>query len=392
MSHLEAPGSEDRADWRAYAEKLDAEGDPRGQAILLEHRLETGEGDAAGLVHAYRRVERRWGLDGLREDGSWRFTWSRGFLDEARFRAAPHSRPHRGALVERLRAAHEGAALLDATTADAADPERWEAALIEALLRHPAAARLRRLDLRLADHHHSAARAAAALAARRREHLAELRFGHAFTYLYEDATTSTGARFDPMSRYDTGFAGDETAALWEALPALRTLEVEGALLFHWIGGDALTDLTLHGAVRSDGGVLPGSSARFPRLPNLAALTVRIESDVHGTACPVEQLDELTVEAYPALRSLDLGGAHFDDGDLGVLRALADSPVLPGLTRLRVRSLAVEGWEADGEPLAALAELAPRFAHLALSVAGDVAVEGAEASEVAALLRLTPWQS
>ncbi|ROO84507.1 hypothetical protein EDD29_2034 [Actinocorallia herbida] len=385
MSHLEAPGSEVWAEWREYAEKLDAEGDPRGQAILLEHRLRTGEGDAAGLVQAYRRVERRWGLDGLREDGSWRFTWSRGFLDEARFRAAPHSRPRRGALVERLAASSAGA-----DPADAADPERWEAALIDALLRHPAAARLRRLDLRLTDHHHSAGRAAAALAEHRRDHLAELRFGHAFEYLYEDATTSTGARFDPMDHYDTGFAGAETEALWAALPALRTLELEGALLFHWVGGEGLTDLRLHGAVRSDGGVLPGSSARAVTLPNLASLAVETESDVHGTECPVEQLEELTAGAYPALRSLDLARAHFDTGDLQVLRALADTSVLPGLTRLRVRSLEVSPHDADGDPLAGLAELAPRFAHLALSVAGAVAVEGADPAEVAATLPLAPW--
>ncbi|MBW8485773.1 hypothetical protein [Actinomadura parmotrematis] len=348
----DAPESDDWNAWRAYAEALAEADDPRGAAILTE-------ADGAD----YREVERQWGLDGLRDDGSWHFTWARGFIDRARFRLAPETAPQRRELVERF-----------AAGADVDDPERWESVLIEALLSHPAAARLRGLELHLTDVHHSARRAAEALAARRRERLTDLRFGYGFTYLYEDVRTSTGGRVDPMDHYDAGFVGDATDALWRALPALRTLAVEGALLFHWIAGDALTDLRLRGAVLSDGAVFPGSRPGTVTLPNLAALTLEIGTDVHGTACPVEQLDELDAAGYPALRSLDLGAAEFDASDDDVLAALAASSVLPQLERLRVRSLDVED----------AAELAPRFAHLDLSAAGPVSDDAAD------VLPIVPW--
>lgn len=54
---------------------------------------------------------------------------------------------------------------------------------------------------------------------------------------------------------------------------------------------------------ADGAVLPRSA------PGIVTLTLEIEPDVFGTACPVEQLDTLDPAGYPALRHLDLGHAE-----------------------------------------------------------------------------------
>ncbi|GAA0961566.1 hypothetical protein [Actinocorallia libanotica] len=299
-------------------------------------------------------------FDGLRADGSWRLTWSGGLIEEAVFRLVPETASGRRALVERL-------------GADASDPEQWEAALIEALLTDPASAGLRGLELHLTDFHHSARRAARALAGRRREQLTSMYFGHDFTYLYENGTTSTGGTFDPLGRLHEGFADDTGSGLWEALPALRELTAEGGLLFDDIDGDALaslTELRLRGAVLADGAVFPR------RAPGVVTLALEIGSDVFGTACPVEQLDELDPVGYPALRHLDLSCAEFDAGDFATLRTLAESPILPQLESLEIKSLWIEEHETDGDPLEALAELAPAFAHLALTVADGVDIEDA----------------
>ncbi|MFC5665781.1 hypothetical protein ACFP3U_22705 [Kitasatospora misakiensis] len=185
VDEVPVPVSEDWADWLGYARALSEVGDPRGEAIRLEHR--GAPADDAELVAVYRQVERECGLDGLRADGSWRFGWSRGFLDNAVFRPAEETAPGRRALVVRLLAElpHSGAH-------DPDDPEQWEAALVDVLLRHPAAGRLRTLELHLEDHHHSAGRAAEALAARQRPRLAELYLGHHFDTLFELHRTSAG--------------------------------------------------------------------------------------------------------------------------------------------------------------------------------------------------------
>ncbi|WP_191864132.1 hypothetical protein [Embleya scabrispora] len=380
------PTSEDWDAWCGYAQSLVEKGDPRGAAILLEYRHRKEQADVAELADAYRTVERWWGLDGLRADGSWQFTWSRGFLDKARFRAAPLTRPQRRALVERVLAERLPAADVDGVT-----PEQWEGVLIDALLSHPAAGRLRGLRLHLTDYHHSARSAAVSLAGRRRDRLISMYFGYDFQHLYESGPTSTGGWIDPMDHYDEGFVGAATAAVWQSLPSLRSLTIEGALLFHWVGVDALTDLRLRGAVISDGSVLPGSEPDFVTLPGLVSLELEILPDVHGAECPIEQLDGLEAAGYPRLRNLDLGRARFDAGDHGVLAALKKSSILPQLESLRIRGLDISRYEVDGEPLAALAELAPYFAHLDLSVAGDIAVEGADRSDVDRVFPTVPWR-
>ncbi|MFJ1707004.1 hypothetical protein [Kitasatospora sp. NPDC088346] len=81
--------------WLAHADALTAADDPRGEVIRLEHACDTAGGDRALLAAAYTDLERRLGLDGLRQDGSWTFTWSRGHLDGARFDLAEHTRPDR---------------------------------------------------------------------------------------------------------------------------------------------------------------------------------------------------------------------------------------------------------------------------------------------------------
>ncbi|MER7706807.1 hypothetical protein ABTX81_28405 [Kitasatospora sp. NPDC097605] len=103
-------------------------------------------------------------LRGLRADGSWRFSWSGGVLDEASFRLAPGDGPRRRALVERLLTVQPLTERQDGGPVDVDDPEQWEGVLIAAVLAHPVSSRLRALDLRLTDYHHSAERAASALA------------------------------------------------------------------------------------------------------------------------------------------------------------------------------------------------------------------------------------
>ncbi|MFJ9608962.1 hypothetical protein ACIRS1_21750 [Kitasatospora sp. NPDC101176] len=355
--------------WLAYAQRLSDAGDPRGAAIRLEHRCGSAGGtdqDREQLAAAYREVERRLGLGALREDGSWRFTWSRGFLDEACFRLAGDTRAQRGELVGRLRSECPAPAA-GPEGPDPADPEQWEGALIGALLAHPAARRLRVLELHLTDYHRSAEPAARAVAARPFPRLEHLYFGYGFEFLYEDGTASTGRRLDPLEHHDRGLV---QTAMWGSLPALRTLELEGAFLFHSVDHDGLTRLRVRGPAVSDGSVFA-----LGHLPELASLEVDFGCDVFGVGCPVEQLDELAAAPYPALRHLDLGRVEFDAPSIEVLSALADSPVLAGLESLALRELAVGGGDDLEDPRAALAELAPRFAHLTLRVDGPIAVEG-----------------
>lgn len=286
-------------------------------------------------------------IDMLHEDGSWRCELVDGMVDEAVFRLDPQTAPARRDLVARLLDGRDPGRL--------ADPERWESVLIEALLADPAAARLRVLRLHLTDYHHSAAAAARALAGSVRTHLEELYFGYDFTYLLEHSRTSTGGRIAPERWLPDGFAHDVEAGMWEALPALRTLIAEGAFLFDQIGGDALTEARLRGAVLSYGGVFPDAA------PALVSLTVETGTDVHGVACSADLLSsELTPAAMPHLRHLDLGAAQFDATDLEVLEALAESPILPQLETLVLRSLELDDDEEEA------AALLGGFAHLQLS--------------------------
>ncbi|WP_327074776.1 hypothetical protein OG196_35925 [Kitasatospora purpeofusca] len=260
VDEVPVPVLEDWADWLVYARALSGAGDPRGEAIRLEHR--GAPADDVQLAAVYRQVERECGLDGLRADGSWRLGWSRGFLDTAVFRLTEQNGPAEGsgpaeetgpteetgprrrALVLRLLAElpHSG-------VHDPDDPEQWEAVLVDVLLRHPAAGRLRRLELHLTDHHHSAGRAAAALAARQRPRLAELYLGHHYDTLFELHRTSTGRPLE-VERYlhDPVVPHEAGRALWPALPALRSLELEGAFLFDDVVHEELTHLRTRGAV------------------------------------------------------------------------------------------------------------------------------------------------
>ncbi|WP_063764340.1 hypothetical protein [Kitasatospora purpeofusca] len=379
VDEVPVPVSEDWADWLVYARVLSEAGDPRGEAIRLEHR--GAPADDPELAALYRQVERDCGLDGLRADGSWRLGWSRGFLDTAGFRLTEGTGPadgtarRRRALVVRLLAElpHGGGH-------DPDDPEQWEAALVDVLLRHPAAGRLRTLELRLTDHHHSAGRAAAALAARRRPRLAELYLGHHYDTLFELHRTSTGRPLE-VERYlhDPVVPHEAGRALWPALPALRSLELEGAFLFDDVVHEELTHLRTRGAVFSDGSLFGTST------PGLVALEVEIDDDVHGTVGSNLQLEELAPAGYPRLRHLDLGAATFEPEEAGDLVVLAEHPLLPQLESLTVRELVIEDTDAERDPLAVLTALVPRFAHLELRVAGAIEVEGAEGGELERVL-------
>ncbi|WP_344653559.1 hypothetical protein [Cryptosporangium japonicum] len=249
-------------------------------------------------------------VQALLADGSWR-------LDDtgaAVFRLAPDSAARRRELVEQL-------------GADPSDAEQWESVLIEALLTDPATAGLRELELHLTDYHHSARRAAEAIATVPRDRLTSLTFGHDFTYLYAPATTSTGAKFDPLDRLHEGFVHDSRNGLWEALPALRTLTVGGALLFDDIRSDTLTSLTVRGVPLSDGSLVPTAA------PALESLRLDVPTDVFGVACPVLQLEELTPSRFPRLRRLDLSRCDFDTSDGEVDEILRATGMAGQLTAL-----------------------------------------------------------
>lgn len=354
--------------WLAYADVLTDAGDPRGEAIRLEHRCATEGGDPALAAAAYADVERQLGLDGLRADGSWRFTWSRGFVDEASFRLAEDTRSRRRDLVDRLTLD-----LPHTATVDPTDPERWEGVLIDALLSHPLAHRLRDLELHLTDWHHSAEHAASALASRIRPRLERLCFGYDFELLYAPGQTSTGGRIDPLDHHHTGLVRTD---VWGALPALRTLELEGAFLFGSVCHDGVRRLRVRGPVVSDGALFD-----LGVTSGVTSLEVEIGTDVFGCLCPVGQLDELRAADYPALEHLDLSRAEFDASPYEVLETLAESSVLPRLRSLTIGELTIEREDLDGDPSAALAELVDRFAHLELIVDGIVDVEGVEDEEV-----------
>ncbi|MFJ8039821.1 hypothetical protein ACIRBX_04795 [Kitasatospora sp. NPDC096147] len=313
-------------------------------------------------------------LDLLRADGSWQLTEVDGVLESAVYRHTPGA--ERGALVERLVAG-------GAATVDPGDPEQWEGALIEALLSHPAADGLTGLELHLTDYHHSAEHAAAALARRERPRLHHLHLGNAFEYLFEDGLTSTGRPLDPLERHGAALVRTEP---WAALPALRSLELEGAFLVDAIDHPGLTRLRTRGAVISDGSVFsPG------RLPALTDFAVSLESDVFGVACSIDQVAELGAGRFPALRRLDLGLVEFDSHAFDTLAAFAGSPLLPQLESLTLRSLELERWHcaeaADPEPAVVLAALAPAFAHLTLRVVGPVTVESDDPARADAALAL-----
>ncbi|MED7954630.1 hypothetical protein [Streptomyces sp. BE303] len=368
----DVPETDDAEAWFTYADVLTAAGDPRGAAIRLEHACDADGGAAGGdrarLAGLYAEVERQLGLDGLRTDGSWRFTWRRGFLDEARFALAEDTGAGRRALVEGLLADHPWVAAVDLT-----DPECWEGALIDAVLSHPVAHRLRVPELRLTDYHHSAEHSARSLAGAPRPRLEHLSFGYGFEFLYEDGRTSTGGRIDPMDYHGDGLV---QTAPWDSLPALRTLELQGAFLLGSILHDGLTRLRVRGPATGDGAYFDLGSTR-----GVESLVVEAECDVFGGCCPVEQLDELTTAGFPALKHLDLGGSEFDATSFELFSALAESPILPQLESLTLPDLRIGRSDCEGEPLVVLSRWAPSFAHLALGVRGTVDVEGADGPEV-----------
>ncbi|MFJ5234867.1 hypothetical protein ACIQBJ_33890 [Kitasatospora sp. NPDC088391] len=372
MSLFDAPAvpeSDDWEAWLAHADLLTREGDLRGEAIRQEHHREHGDADPSRLTAAYAEVERQLGLDGLREDGSWQFTWSRGFIDEACFRLAEDTRPHRRSLVERL--------LTDrprTTTIDPADPEQWESALIDALLAHPATHRLRTLELHLTDYHHSGEHSAISLAGRRRPRLERMYYGYGFTYLCEPGETSAGKVLDPEDHMGTGVVSAEAGeALWRSLPALRTLELDGGFLFNDVEHETLTRLRIRG--------YPFTRSMFPSgTPNLVSLEVDVRENVHGVHLLNDVLDELTPQRFPKLRNLDLGNADFDPEEGTDFLVLADSSLLPQLEHLRIKNLVIEEEYCEGEPLDALRELAPRFAHLGSFLADEIYIEDTAAND------------
>ncbi|MFD8756485.1 hypothetical protein ACFV0O_36735 [Kitasatospora sp. NPDC059577] len=290
-------------------------------------------------------------LEALRHDGSWQFTPAAdGTPDRAVFRLDPATRPGRRDLVRRL-PAHAPGPGGGAAPADPSDPEQWEGVLVAALLAHPAADRLRVLDLRLTDYHRCAEPVAAALAARPRPRLEHLSFGYGYRHLYEDAEGTAGTRIDPLDFHGEGLVQSD---VWPALPALRTLELEGAFLFHAVDHDGLTHLKVRGPACSDGAVFA-----LGHTPAVESLTVEVGCDVFGVTLSPDQLGELTADRYPALRRLDLARTEFDADPHEVLAALADCDVLPQLDTLTLDARTAGARTPD---------LAPRFAHLDLRTA------------------------
>ncbi|MER6174411.1 hypothetical protein [Streptosporangium sp. NPDC001681] len=105
------------------------------------------------------------------------------------------------------------------------------------------------------------------------------------------------------------------------------------------------------------------------------------SDIFGCPCSLDQLDELDAFQFPNLKELDLSQADFNATSYELFSALADSSVLPQLEQLSIGNLTIDQADCEGDPLATLAELAPRFAHLDLHVDDVIDIEGADEEEV-----------
>ncbi|MEU9129364.1 hypothetical protein AB0D08_14875 [Kitasatospora sp. NPDC048540] len=117
--------------------------------------------------------------------------------------------------------------------------------------------------------------------------------------------TSAGRRIDPLGFHGEGLVRTD---IWDAVPALRTLELEGAFLFHSVDHEHLTTLRVRGPVISDGSVFA-----VGRTPALASLAVEI---------PVAHLD-----AQPGDERLDLGRGLLDSVGLTLELDSMNSPRL-----------------------------------------------------------------
>ncbi|MEV6072203.1 hypothetical protein AB0L82_37160 [Nocardia sp. NPDC052001] len=159
----------------------------------------------------------------------------------------------------------------------------------------------------------------------------------------------------------------------------HTIAVRGALL-EQLGGDA-SDPEQWEAALIDALLTDPASAELRRLElhltdfhHSARRAARARAWIRH-----EQLTALDPAGFPALRHRDLGAAEFDTDDYDTLVTLAESPLLPQLESLTLRSVYIHEHDIEGDRPTELAALAPAFAHLRLEV-----TDGADA-DVATIL-------
>jgi hypothetical protein len=243
--------------WLVHANTLIRDRDPRGELIMLQHRLETVEDHE--LVAAEAKLRATIGPAGDH-------TWRRGYLDVAVLRAA---------------------------TPD----------MLRALLDHPSAAHLRALEV--STGFSSAPAVVLALAETTHPGLRELT-------LLQDSPRTHDTR-DPAHSVARGglehHAGD---ALWAALPNLTKLTIRGFSLFHCLALPHLEELVIrHSEPFCDGGRwdVPELQAIRWETPSLP-----LSTDVFAALWrnPLPALQHLDLSACDAAGYLDQDTADEDE--------------------------------------------------------------------------------
>jgi uncharacterized protein (TIGR02996 family) len=259
----------DDAAFLVHADRLIERGDPRGELIQIQHRLEAHPEDAR-LRDTERALIAAHAEQLLGPLAKQRVHWKLGYLERVAFQEA--------------------------------DP-----AVVDEVMAHECARFLRRLEISAGRK--AAPRVVLALAKHARPSLRSMRFLQGF-HPVEDHITF-GPTYQPEGDDHEHRLGD---ALWLAYPNLERLELKAFSLFHSISLPVLVEL-----------VLPwGVPACDLHLPKLERLTWEL---AFGTAITHEDIARFFTNVLPALRVLDLVGKTMDHTDeharpntFGALRA------------------------------------------------------------------------
>lgn len=326
-----APG--DTANYLVYADWLQANGDPRGELIMLQHAGKTEEANA----HLERHAEEILGplrnyattFDGSEQPA---FEWRLGFLRSARFAYDSNAADEVDVPDEDLDVTLEGA--------------------VAAVLTHPLAITLEEIvvPMNMLDDGGYFEPVVKAIAEHGAPTLKSLRIG--------DFTHAGPGSGDNDYEYEVSCIGiGDARGLWKAVPRLERLVLQVGLGSTSASGatDHLGDIVLpnlrHLEVIS-GGVSQEcvASLAAARLPKIEHLDLWFGSSGYGGAGGVEDIERiLDGRDFPALRHLGLMNAEFTDalcerlGTARVVRQLDELSLAHGtLSDDGVRTLVASG--------------------------------------------------
>lgn len=332
IARLPGPGAGDVH--LVLADALSRLGDPRGELIVVQHRLRACPDDAALRQREADLLERhaRKLVGPIPPD----CTWQLGFVHRARL--------------------------------DLADTE-GDGARLRDVLDHPSARFLAELELHVTCHESesNAGHVIAALAARPRPGLRSLT-------LIAPGSSSTA---DDMLSYGECRHRAEDDRLWRQLPDLRRLHLGGINLFHAVELPQLEELILDDAPLCDAG-------RWS-LPALRRLDWMIYWHTAGLSldCSLDVIDPLWRQQLPALRELWLRGSFVPDDTSLFARAEVRS-FLRSLDRLDLSSSAASGFHGP-DLVECLRQNAEALRHLSKLVVMDVDPDPGVAEELRAVL-------